>query len=56
MIGKAAQFTLWDEETKTAEQIPSACHYNTDDKHVRPNRFGGISFGFDVKSNMKKIK
>jgi hypothetical protein len=55
-MGKAFQFTLWDEEVKTARGVPSSCHYNTDDSAVRPSRFKGIGFGFDFKSNNKLIK
>lgn len=55
-MGKALQFTLWDEEVKTARGVPSSCQYNTDDKAVRPSRFKGISFGFDGKSNTAMIK
>lgn len=54
-MGKAAQFTLWEEEVKTARGIPGSCQYNTDDKAVRPSRFKGISFGYDYKSNNKHI-
>lgn len=55
-IGRATQFVLWDEETKTAAGIPSACQYNTDDKHIKPSRFSGIGFGLDVKCNQKRIQ
>lgn len=35
---------------------PGPLSYNQDDKHIKMNRFSGISLGYDVKSNQKLIK
>jgi hypothetical protein len=38
-LGKAKQFTLWEEEQKLAAEKPSACQYNINEKHVKMTRY-----------------
>ena len=54
--GKAKQFTLWDKEEVKSLITPGPLTYNQDDTSVKMTRFTGISLGYDVKSNQKRIK
>ena len=45
IIGKAKQFTLWDQEQKISETTPGPVSYNQDDSAIKMQRFRAISLG-----------
>ena len=52
---KAKQFDLWGRETRRAEQLPAANHYNPIDSQVTGSRFNNIHMGTDKKVCAKDI-
>jgi hypothetical protein len=50
-LGRAKQFTLWDQEEKKSFATPGPLTYNQDDTSTKMTRFKAISLGMDVKSN-----
>lgn len=55
-MGKAKQFTLWEEEEKLSMVTPGPVSYNQDDTAIKMTRFKGAGIGYDVKTNAKPIK
>lgn len=55
-MGKAKQFTLWEEEEKISLVTPGPVSYNQDDSATKMTRFKGAGMGYDSKANQKAIK